>query len=565
MKIHKNLKALIKKYFGNLKSVPSHLRGFLDDINIDYHRMAQPDNYTPRNQDHYHLLADNITDVIWSMDLSLKLQYVSPSCLALTGYTPDELMQMRIDEFIVPASVEQILLSLARELETEKRVDADPNRAVLIDLEFLRKDRTTVWSEIRVTFLREHGKPVGLVGVARDNTERRLAEEKLRRSEEQYRTILETIEDGYYEVDLTGRYVFFNSAFCRMTGHSPDEILGKSFKEIMPEDSHRGIFKLFNEVYLEGVSERIMKNRYIRKDGNIRYAEGSVSLRIDSGGKKVGFCGIIRDTTEQMKMEHALRASEENLRIRNDIIEKDLQTAQLIQRSLLSVNLPKLDWVRAGYRYLPLDAVGGDYFSMVPLREGGMSVFIGDVASHGVTAALYLSLVKATSERICRDYALQPSKFITRLNIELCGNMPLSFLTATYGLFGLPRNGETPFTFSSGGHPLPILCRNGGEGVEYLRCKGTLVGIFENLEFQESVISLKKGDRIFLYTDGIPETTNERNELIGYDHLPELFRHCSGATLESTLDNIMEEINKFKGRARLCDDIVLLGFEITGD
>jgi len=472
---------------------------------------------------------------------------------------------MRIEEFMAPSSVEVVLATLARELETEKRGDADPNRAVLMDIEIMRKDRSSVWSEVRVTFLRETGKPVGLIGVARDNTERRFAEEKLRRSEEQYRTILEAIEDGYYEVDLTGRYVFFNSAFCRMTGYSPDEILGKSFKDLMPEDTHKEIFKLFNQVYLEGVPERIMRNRFVRWDGTVRHAEGSVSLRYNSGGKKIGFCGIIRDITEQMEMEQALRASEESLRKRNEAIEKDLLTAQLIQRSLISVKLPKLNWIKAGYRYLPLDAVGGDYFSMTPLREGGMSVFIGDVASHGVTAALYLSLVKATSERICRDCALQPSKFITRLNSELYGNMPLSFLTATYGVFGLPQNGETPFAFSSAGHPLPILSRDCGGSVEYINSKGTLIGIFESLEFQERVVPMKKGDRIFLYTDGIPETMNEKNEILGYDYLPELFRHCYGTTLESTLDNIMEEINRFKGRTRLIDDIVLLGFEIISD
>lgn len=565
MKIHNNLRTLIRKYFGNLKSVPQYLRGFIDDVNLDYNRMVQINGGMARNQDLYRLLADNITDVIWSMNLSLRLYYVSPSCLALTGYAPDELMKMRIEEFIAPKSVEHVLASLAQELEREKSEDADPNRAVLIDIEFIRKDRSTIWSEVRVTFLRDHGKPIGLVGVARDNTERRLAEESLRRSEEQYRTILETIEDGYYEVDLSGRYVFFNSYFCKMAGYSPGEILGKNFTVLMPDESHQRIFKLFNEVYLEGVSEKILRTQYIRKDGSIRYAEGSVSLRYNSGGKKVGFCGIIRDVTERIEMEQALRASEESLRKRNDAIEKDLLTAQLIQRSLLSVNLPKLDWIRIGYRYLPLDAVGGDYFSITPLREGGMSVFIGDVASHGVTAALYLSLVKATSERICRNYALQPAKFITMLNSELCGNMPLSFLTATYGVFGMPQNGVTSFAFSSAGHPLPILSRACDGGVEYLHSKGTLIGIFENLEFQERVISLKKGDRIFLYTDGIPETTNERDELLGYDHLPELFQHYSDATLESTLDNIMVEINKFKGRTRLSDDIVLLGFEIAGD
>jgi sigma-B regulation protein RsbU (phosphoserine phosphatase) len=151
------------------------------------------------------------------------------------------------------------------------------------------------------------------------------------------------------------------------------------------------------------------------------------------------------------------------------------------------------------------------------------------------------------------------------LNTELYGNMPMSFLTATYGVFGMTRNGETPFTFCSAGHPYPILLRSENGSADYVYCKGTLIGMFESLEFHEKTVNLRKGDRIFLYTDGIPETENEKKDLIGYEHLPELMRACNAPTLESTLDNIINEVNRFKGGAQLCDDIILLGFEVLSD
>jgi serine phosphatase RsbU (regulator of sigma subunit) len=158
------------------------------------------------------------------------------------------------------------------------------------------------------------------------------------------------------------------------------------------------------------------------------------------------------------------------------------------------------------------------------------------------------------------EKALQTAQMIQRSLLTI--SMPLSFLTATYGVFGTSHGGVTPSTCSSAGHPYPIICPAEGHDAEYVYGKGTLIGMFDDLVFDERTISLKKGDRIFLYTDGIPETTNEKRDLSGYDNLPGLVGRCNGKTLESTLDSIMEEINHFKGSAQLGDDIVLLGFEV---
>jgi PAS domain S-box-containing protein len=341
-------------------------------------------------------------------------------------------------------------------------------------------------------------------------------------------------------------------------GYSEKELVGKSFREYMDEDSTVYVQQVFNNVFKTGRPSRVLNYTAIMKDGSKKYIEISVALILDKKGNKVGFRGIGRDVSENKKTEDVLRR-------RNEAMERDLQTAQRIQRSLVSITMPDLDWIRADYRYLPLDAVGGDYFSFTTFREGGLGVFIGDVANHGVTAALHLSLVKATSERICRNYSHMPGQYIKRLNMELLGNMPLSFLTAAYGVFGKHRNGKTTFTFSSGGHPYPILCCADGADAEYVECRGTLIGVFDDLKFQERTISLEKGDRLFLYTDGVYETFNEKKEMIGFDWLPVMIKNCNGTTLESTLDNIIGEINAFRGNVDLSDDIVLLGFEVTGD
>ncbi len=507
----------------------------------------------------YRLLADALADIIWTMDLDLNLQYVSPSCLALVGYPAEELIRMKIHEFCTPASVERAFKMLALQLEMEKQDGADPNRAVFIDVEFLRKDGSTVWTEVKVTFLRKNGRPVGLIGAARDISARREAEGKLRRSEEKWRILYNNIPGGSILLDADSFISDVNRITCEITGYGYDELIGEKCGIICPENPETCTCPVEkgNQEKIDNV-ESMMKTStgrmvpIIKSAQRIQGSEGDVIL--------VNF----HDISRMKEIEEALRTSEDSLRKRNQVIEDDIRTAQRIQRAILSTAIPSLEWIRADYRYLPLEAVGGDYFSFVQLREGGLGVFVGDVSSHGVSAALHLSLVKATSERVCRVLALKPAEFINTLNEELFGNMPLSFLTATYGVFTTDTPGDSYFTFSSAGHPHPILVHGSGAGAEYISCKGTIIGMFEELEFHERRVPLRKGDRIFLYTDGIPETVNENKDSISYDRLPELVRACNAETLESTLDNIIEEVDRFRGKADQCDDIVLLGFEYLG-
>ena len=109
--------------------------------------------------------------------------------------------------------------------------------------------------------LEDHIRKVGSEG---DRFE--LAARALVESEEKYRTIIENIEDGYYEVDLAGNFVFFNSAMARMTGYPPRELTGMNNREIMDAYNARRVFKVFNKVYLTGLAARAFDWELIKKD-----------------------------------------------------------------------------------------------------------------------------------------------------------------------------------------------------------------------------------------------------------------------------------------------------------
>jgi diguanylate cyclase (GGDEF)-like protein/PAS domain S-box-containing protein len=144
--------------------------------------------------------------------------------------------------------------------------------------------------------------------------ERKRAGEKLRESEEKYRTILENIEHGYYEVDLSGNLTFFNDSMCRIWGYPKEELMGMNDRQYTDQENAKKLFQAFNKVYRTGEPHRECDWRIIRKDGTKRYLETSVSLRKDTSGKPIGFRGIVRDVTDRKRADEALRESEERFR-----------------------------------------------------------------------------------------------------------------------------------------------------------------------------------------------------------------------------------------------------------
>ncbi len=144
--------------------------------------------------------------------------------------------------------------------------------------------------------------------------ERKQAEEALRQSEERYRTILQEIEDGYFELDIAGNFTFFNDSVCRMLGYSRDELIGMNNREYMAQESAKKVYRHFNRVYRTGEPLKGFDWELTKKDGSKLFVETSVSLMRDSEGEPVGFRSIIRDISERKRAEEALRRSEERYR-----------------------------------------------------------------------------------------------------------------------------------------------------------------------------------------------------------------------------------------------------------
>jgi len=628
----------------------------------------------------YRLLAENVSDVIWVLDMDLNPVYISPSRERMSGFTAEESLNMSVDEMITTESLQRMLALHVEEIELEQKGAADPQRFRTVEVEYYHKEGYTYWTEVKMSFIREEGEAIGILGITRDIDDRKRSEKKLREQEKWERLLIETTPDVIYVLDNDGYFTYMSSRFEEYTGISVQNVIGHHYSEFLSDEQvararhyfdenlqkgQNSIYEiefplpgrvaqtelhvkpLYNEndepIGRMGVARDITRRKiienelkeseskwrglygnlpggsfvvdsdYIIQDVNdltcvltgysyeelvgeecsiicpkgphkcpifdlgkasidndetaVRHRDGHLIPVLKSARRMQNAAGdlIIEnflDITDIQKTRDALMESERILRERNDIIEKDLKAAQMIQRSLVQSEIGDIEGIDTALKYIPLDAIGGDYYSITPLSEGGTGVFIGDVTGHGVSAALYLSLLKATTDRKCRNYALTPGDYITSLNSELIGNMPMSFLTAIYGVFQKGSNGQTRFTFASAGHPHPLVWRQATGAVEYVNTHGTILGMFHNLQYGQMDVLLEKGDRIFLYTDGIPETIDSNKKALGYDRLKELIQSSIKDSIRDSVDVFMSEVSKYKGEVPFEDDIVLIGFEI---
>jgi two-component system cell cycle sensor histidine kinase/response regulator CckA len=233
-----------------------------------------------------------------------KFIYINPAFTNITGYTLEDIFAGR-DWFHraspFPEYRQEIISSFKRDViqkGVEKIFSVVCKNGEMKEIEF----KPTLLDDGRI------------VVILFDITERKRAEDALKESKEKYRTILENIEDGYFEVDIAGNFTFFNDSLCRMLGYSKGEMIGLNNRKYTDQENAKKLYQAFNKVYRTGEPTKGFGWEAVVKDGTKLFVEVSVSLIKDSKGKKTGFRGIARDITERKRAEEEKATLQEALR-----------------------------------------------------------------------------------------------------------------------------------------------------------------------------------------------------------------------------------------------------------
>jgi sigma-B regulation protein RsbU (phosphoserine phosphatase) len=300
---------------------------------------------------------------------------------------------------------------------------------------------------------------------------------------------------------------------------------------------------------------------------------------IDSAPIALGFFGWIVDfnqkknrliTAKLEEANHTLQreiikstAMENHLRDMIDMYESDLHSAKVIQEYALP-EIPELVGINMNFRFRPLYTIGGDFLSLHQLEGGEVSILVGDVVGHGISAALITSLVHVLSNKTRKNFGTEPKNYLEHLNEEVSSYLPDDYyLTALYGLLHVDHQ-KMRFQFSRAGHPNPFLYRAAEKSTMVQELTGIPLGLQENKDYSELVFEINSGDRIYLITDGLLEVRDKNGTLFGLDGVSQVINDANhqNLSLDASLDFILDAVKSYTDEKAFIDDTLILGIEI---
>lgn len=250
-----------------------------------------------KSEERYRLIVDNASDIIFIHNTEGRLLFVNQAAAVTLGYSVNELLEMNIYDLVSPLCTSML------ESEINLRVSGEKHPDSYYELVWKKRTGEDVWFEISSRFIKNNGCLEAVQSIARDVTHYKSAAQALKDAEERSQRILETIEDGYYEVDTRGYTISCNPGYSKIIGYPEEEIRGMSYRKYMSAEDARRVFRHYNEVYKTGIPQKGFDWAIIRRNGEKIHVETSVSLIIGSNGEKKGFRGIVRDITERKKAE----------------------------------------------------------------------------------------------------------------------------------------------------------------------------------------------------------------------------------------------------------------------
>lgn len=267
---------------------------------VDITEQKRLEDAIAESEERYQTILQVMQDIYFEVDVAGNFIFISDSACRILGYPAEELIGTSFRDYMTDESAESVYQTFNNTFKTGKTINS-------LTCEIIRQDGTTgivVTSAFLLTDAR--GEVVGFRGVGRDITEHAQMDEALKQAAERCRSVLEDMDESYFEVDLSGNFTYVNDAACRQIRRSKEELIGMNYRCYIPEEEIDSVYQTWNKVYRTGEPLTAYHHANVKKFGQKVYLEDSVSPLRNDEGKIIGFRSICRDVTERKSLTQKL-------------------------------------------------------------------------------------------------------------------------------------------------------------------------------------------------------------------------------------------------------------------
>lgn len=290
---------------------------------------------------------------------------------------------------------------------------------------------------------------------------------------------------------------------------------------------------------------------------------GTLHLEGQPGGKSFGTgdLDLLSGIARQAALAIANARAGQSL-IEHERLEADLRMARRIQESFLPRRFPKVPELEFDTFYAAASHVGGDFYDIIELSPSKLGLLVGDISGHGVAAALMMARLASTIRLYFQAHQAEPGAVLTHANQELLETgQDAMFATVLFMLLDLEQR---TFTIANAGHQPPLVCSSRFAGISELdESTAVALGVVPGMTYPQEVYQLVPGDVVLLYTDGINEAQNARQEEYGMRRLKQMVSAVVRAgvpTSSRVVRRVIADVRRFVGSAAQSDDQTLLAF-----
>lgn len=314
----------------------------------------------------------------------------------------------------------------------------------------------------------------------------------------------------------------------------------------------------------------IINRNYISKIANLELGvreyttnkNPSIAEKVEANAAgKHEIASLSRQTAEMIRELDSYILHVRTMTAEKERIETELSVAAKMQSDMLPKKFPARDDFKLFATMTPAREMGGDFYDFFSIDKNHIGLVMADVSGKGVPAAMFM-IVARTLLKIRTTSLGKPSRMIADVNNTLCADNPSGlFVTVWFGVLTL-SSGE--LTYVNAGHEYPALMHQDGN-YELIQSQNMPpLGAMEDLVYTDTVITLGKGDKLFLYTDGIPEAKNPDGKRFGTDQMLTVLNQNKDVSPEELLKNMKSEVDRFTGENDSFDDVTMMSFVWNG-